>query len=132
MAETRGVPTHQGSLLVGYLSVSQIFGKLLFGRLADHRLFNKVFLLSFAGLMLSLSTACATLAQDYGGLIAFALIFGFFDGGVVVVIPVITLLIVGREQMAHAFGGMYAILAIPLALGPSLSGMSISRALNSL
>ena len=111
---------------MGYLSMAQIFGKLLFGRLADHRFFNKVYLLVFAGFVLSLSTACATLAQDYGGFLAFALVFGFFDGGLVVNIPMIATHIVGRELMANAFGGMYGIISIPMTLGPPLSGIMTS------
>ena len=123
MALTLGIPMSQGSLLLGYLSISAIFGKLLCGRVADLPRVRRLYLTVTAATILSVSFMCITTAKTYHGLLAFAIVAGFFDGCFVVTVPLITQDIVGKELMAKAFGTMYGVLAFPLTLGPPVLGI---------
>ena len=122
MAVSLDVPVSKGSLLVGYLSISAIFGKLLSGRLADLPRVRRLHIFVTSALVLSVSSMCVTAAKSYNGLFAYALVAGFFDGCFVVTVPLITQDIVGREQLANAMGSLYGVLAFPLTLGPPVLG----------
>ncbi|KAL9980522.1 hypothetical protein ACROYT_G009122 [Oculina patagonica] len=122
MAMTLGVPVSQGALLLGYLSISAIFGKLLCGRLADLPRVRCLYIFVISATILSLSSMCVTAAKSYHGLLAYTLVAGFFDGCFVVTVPLITQDIVGKDLMAKALGSLYGVVAFPLTLGPPVLG----------
>lgn len=126
MAITLGIPVSQGALLLGYLSISAIFGKLLCGRLADLPRVRRLHIFILSALVLSLSSMCVTAAKNYHGLLAYTLVAGFFDGCFVVTVPLITQDIVGKELMAKAIGNLYGVVAFPLTLGPPVLGKAYS------
>ena len=126
MGETLGVPDSEGALLVGYLSVTAIFGKLLCGRLADSPKIKRFYLLVGSSLALAVSNIGVTAATDYEGLLIFVLIFGFFDGCFVLVVPLITQDIVGVPLVANALGSQYGLNALAMTLGPPVSGILLS------
>ncbi|PFX20669.1 Monocarboxylate transporter 10 [Stylophora pistillata] len=122
MALSHGIPVSQGALLLGYLSLSAIFGKLLCGRLADLPRVRRLYIFVISATVLSVSSMCVTAARSYHGLLAYALVAGFFDGCFVVTVPLITQDIVGKELMAKAIGIQYGLVAFPLTLGPPVLG----------
>lgn len=122
MALSHGIPVSQGALLLGYLSISAIFGKLLCGRLADLPRVRRLYIFVISATVLSVSSMCVTAARSYHGLLAYALVAGFFDGCFVVTVPLITQDIVGKELMAKALGIQYGLVAFPLTLGPPVLG----------
>lgn len=60
--------------------------------------------------------------KTYGGLAFYATFFGFFEGCYVLLAPVLTGDIVGRNNMATGVGVLFAIKSIPLTLGPPIAG----------
>lgn len=104
------------------MSISQIFAKLLCGRLADMRRVKRLQILVVAILCFAICNFAVTAAKDFGGLLTYALFFGFSDGLFVVVLPLLIRDLVGRELMANAIGNFYGIMSIPLTLGPPISG----------
>lgn len=122
MALTLGIPVSQGALLLGYLSISAIFGKLLSGRLADLPRVRRLYIFVISATVLSVSSMCVTAAKSYHGLLAYTLVAGFFDGCFVVTVPLITQDIAGKELMAKAIGIQYGLVAFPLTLGPPVLG----------
>lgn len=130
MALTLGIPVSQGALLLGYLSVSAIFGKLLCGRLADLPRVRRLYIFVISATVLSLSSMCVTAAKSYHGLLAYTLVAGFFDGCFVVTVPLITQDIVGKDLMAKAIGSLYGVVAFPLTLGPPVLGKAEALLLN--
>lgn len=122
MALSHGIPVSRGALLLGYLSISAIFGKLLCGRLADLPRVRRLYIFVISATVLSVSSMCVTAARSYHGLLAYALVAGFFDGCFVVTVPLITQDIVGKELMAKALGIQYGLVAFPLTLGPPVLG----------
>jgi MCP family monocarboxylic acid transporter-like MFS transporter 10 len=120
--ETLGVPSSQGALLVGYMSISQIFSKLLCGRLADMKRIKRLYILEISIFGFIICNMAVTAAKSFNALLVYVVIFGFFDGLFVVVIPILICDIVGRDLMATAIGGFYGAVAIPMMLGPHISG----------
>lgn len=122
-AKTLGVSTSDGAVLVGYLSITATVGKLLCGCLADFPKMKRLYLLATSAFALAVSTMGVTAAKNYDGLLTFVLIFGFFDGCFVVVVPQITQDIVGMPLTANALGAQYGISAVTMMLGPPVTGM---------
>ncbi|EDO47774.1 predicted protein, partial [Nematostella vectensis] len=110
-----------GGILVGYMAISQTIGKIFFGRIADHPRVNRIYLDQFCLLMCSVMTTLLTIFSSYTSLAMYCWIFGFFDGGFVVMIAVLTGDIVGRGNLASAFGIMYMISALPMMIGPPVA-----------
>ena len=90
MALTLGIPMSRGALLLGYLSISAIFGKLLSGRLSDLPRVRRLYIFVVSATILSFSSMCVTSAKTYHGLLAYTIVAGFFDGCFVVTVPLIT------------------------------------------
>jgi len=105
--------------------MSQIVAKLICGRLADAKKIKRLLILVVAILGFGICNFAVTAAEGFGGLLAYALCFGFCDGLFVVMIPLLIRDLVGRELMANAIGNFYGIISIPLTLGPPISGKSI-------
>lgn len=123
--ETLNVPLSKGTLLVGYMAMSQILAKLICGQLADMRRVKRLYILVVAILGLAVSNFAVRGAKDFTGLLIYALFYGFFDGLFVVLLPILIRDLVGRELMANAIGNFYGIVSIPLTLGPAISGKCI-------
>jgi len=122
LAEGLGVSFEDSSLLIGYMSISQTFGKICFGRLADFPQINRLYMYQVSLLVASVANTLAPLASNLTSLTIYALVYGFFDGCFVVLIAVLTGDIVGREKMNSAFGSLYGVVAVPLTLGPPIAG----------
>ncbi|EDO32799.1 predicted protein, partial [Nematostella vectensis] len=110
-------------LLLGYISISAIFGKLLCGRVADIKASLRLYFFAVSTLGMAVGNIGVTAATGYGGLVAYAVLFGFFDGCFCVLVPLLISDIVGRDLMCAAFGSFYGFVAIPTTLGPPISGL---------
>ena len=80
-----------------------------------------VFQASF--LMMAVACSLCPLAQNYTGLVLFAVGFGVFDGCFVLLLAITTNDIVGPEKLPAALGGFYGVIAFPIIFGPPLAGM---------
>lgn len=122
-AKSLGVPGYQSSLLVGYLSVASTVSRVLFGLVLNHPRVNRFYVLQLCFLMMSVTTTLCPLAQDYTGLILYAVGFGAFDGCVVLLIAITTSDIVGAGKLPEALGGLYGVISIPMICGSPLAGL---------
>lgn len=75
--------------------------------------------------MMSVTCTLCPLAQDYTGLILYAVSFGAFDGCFVLLIAITTSDIVGPGRLPQALGGLYGVIAFPMIFGPPLAGMCV-------
>ena len=96
----------------------------MFGKLADLRFINRLYMYQFSILSIGITTLLLPLANNYAGLVSYTLVFGFFDGCFVGQIAVITADVVGHEKMSQAIGNMFGTLAIPMSLGPPFAGQN--------
>ncbi|XP_048585536.1 monocarboxylate transporter 10-like [Nematostella vectensis] len=123
IAKLRGIPPSQGSLMVGLMCISGTVGKIVFGRLADVRWVNRLYLLQASLVVIAIGAFVFPFLRSYPGLLTYALLHGFIDSGSGVMFGLITRDIVGKEMMAAALGSMYGVVAIPLTAGPPVAGL---------
>lgn len=104
------------------MSVGSTLGRLLFGKMADHPKVNRLYLYQISFLMIGISNTLCPVFTSYAGLVIYATVFGFFEGCYVLLAPVLTGDIVGRDKMAHGVGVLFALKSVPLTLGPPIAG----------
>lgn len=62
------------------------------------------------------------LLQSFPLLVPFALLYGYFDGAYVALIPVLTSDFVGPAYLSSALGVVYFLHAIPYLISPPIGG----------
>ena len=122
LAIEEGIEPFKATLLIGIMSIASTLGRLLFGRIADHPRVNRLYLYQISFLMIGISNTLCPVLTSYPGLICYATAFGFFEGCYVLLAPVLTGDIVGRDKMAHGVGVLFALKSLPLTVGPILAG----------
>ncbi|EDO35238.1 predicted protein, partial [Nematostella vectensis] len=122
LATIQGIDIYMATLLIGIMSVGSTIGRLIFGKIADHPKVNRLYLYQFSFLMIGISNTICPAFSTYAGLAFYAAFFGFFEGCYVLLAPVLTGDIVGRNNMATGVGVLFAIKSVPLTLGPPIAG----------
>lgn len=117
------IPESKASFLIGVLSVGSLFGRLFFGHISDYRWINRLNLYQTALLVMAVTTTLCPLATTYGGLIAYTLLFGIFDGAFVALIAVLTGDIVGSHKLPSALGFLYLVFSVPITTGSLIAGV---------
>jgi len=69
-----------------------------------------------------LSCLFLPLLSDFSLLVPFSLIYGYFDGAYVALIPVVTSDTVSSTQLTSALGVVYFLHAIPYLISPPIGG----------
>ncbi|XP_032225540.1 monocarboxylate transporter 10 isoform X2 [Nematostella vectensis] len=129
IAKDIGVPDTQSTLLIAYLAITQTVSKIVFGKIGDVFRRRRIQILQVLLLIQAVATALCPLASIYGYpvLLGYVVAFGLCDGCWSVMVGMGTELIVGKVMMPRAFGNLYGVIAIPLILGPPVSGFIFDR-----
>ncbi|KAL4640079.1 monocarboxylate transporter 12-B-like [Arapaima gigas] len=120
-----GVNHQQAALLMSILGVIGIMGNITFGWLTDRRCLRQhrgVCYILAVGLE-GLCCLVAPLLQSFGLLVPFAVLYGYFDGAYVALIPVVTSDVVGPLHISSALGVVYFLHAFPYLLSPPIGGV---------
>ncbi|XP_021431439.2 monocarboxylate transporter 12-B isoform X2 [Oncorhynchus mykiss] len=119
-----GVSHHQAAFLMSILGVIDIVGNITFGWLVDRRCLKKyrnVCYMIAVG-MEGLCCLFIPLLRTFALLVPFSVLYGYFDGAYVALIPVVTSDIVGTTNLSSALGIVYFLHAIPYLLSPPIGG----------
>lgn len=119
-ARTIGTSDHLSFYLLAMLNASSIVGRVVMGVLADRYGRLNLFILSVivSGL---LQVALWSNITTNAGLIMFAILYGWFFGGLISLMPAISAQVLGQHNLAtkfgvvSAFGGGGALLGAPVA-----------------
>lgn len=76
----------------------------------------------FSVMMEGLCCLFVTLLQTFPLLVPFAVLYGYFDGAYVALIPVVTSDLVGSQQLSSALGVVYFLHGIPYLISPPTGG----------
>ncbi|CAB1338074.1 unnamed protein product [Coregonus sp. 'balchen'] len=98
-----GVSHHKAAFLMSILGVIDIVGNITFG-------------------WLGLCCLFIPLLRTFALLVPFSVLYGYFDGAYVALIPVVTSDIVGTANLSSALGIVYFLHAIPYLLSPPIGG----------
>ncbi|XP_034465629.1 monocarboxylate transporter 12-B-like isoform X2 [Hippoglossus hippoglossus] len=124
-----GVDHKHAAFLMSIFGVSGIVGNITFGWVTDRKCLKKYRMLSFM-VALGLEGLCcmfAPLLRSFSLLVSFAVLYGYFDGAYVALIPVVTSDIVGSTHLTSGLGVVYFLHAIPYLISPPIGGWLVDR-----
>ncbi|TRY77554.1 hypothetical protein DNTS_001965 [Danionella cerebrum] len=124
-----GISPQQGALLMSILGVSGIIGTITFGWIADRKCLRPYRVLSYMLAVGSEGLTCLFLPMlsGFSLLVPFSLIYGYFDGAYVALIPVVTSDTVSSTQLTSALGVVYFLHAIPYLISPPIGGWLLDQ-----
>ncbi|KAF9360907.1 hypothetical protein BGX26_007110 [Mortierella sp. AD094] len=116
-----GVSAERGALILGLSNGASFAGRIALGLVSDYVSNAKVLLFcswctAFAVLVLW------TVSHSFGLLLLMGLMFGFFGGGYVSLVPVAVAQSFGTKQIASTIGLMYAAGGLGMLGGAPLAG----------
>ena len=122
------LPEQSGETLLTFIAISNIVGRLLFGKMADRPGVNPFRLQQFAFLSVGICTMLFTVAPyfgdfSYASLIVVSLLFGLFDASFAPLIQPTAAYIFEVEESNQAIGFMHGTVSIPVILGPFIAGI---------
>ncbi|XP_073683321.1 monocarboxylate transporter 12-B [Garra rufa] len=124
-----GVSPQQAALLMSILGVSGIVGTITFGWIADRKCLRPYRVVSYMLAVGSEGLSCLflPLLNGFSLLVPFSLIYGYFDGAYVALIPVVTSDTVSSTHLTSALGVVYFLHAIPYLISPPIGGWLVDQ-----
>ncbi|KAF9106228.1 hypothetical protein BGX29_010101 [Mortierella sp. GBA35] len=117
-----GLTAQDGALISGLSSGASCLGRIALGFAADR--LPKTAVVSFCAWMTAGSILIIwTLSKSFGVYLAFALVYGFFAGGYVSLVPLVISETFGAHQLSTIIGFMYAASGIGMLAGAPVAGM---------
>ncbi|XP_044034148.1 monocarboxylate transporter 12-B isoform X2 [Siniperca chuatsi] len=118
------VSHQQAAFLMSILGVIDIVGNITFGWLTDRRCLKPYRLACyvFSVGMEGLCCLFTPLLCSFSLLVPFAVLYGYFDGAYVALIPVVTSDLVGAPYLSSALGVVFFLHAIPYLISPPIGG----------
>ncbi|XP_077351456.1 monocarboxylate transporter 12-B-like [Festucalex cinctus] len=119
-----GVEHKQAAFIMSIFGISGIVGNITFGWITDRKCLNRYHMLSYilAVVVAGLSCLWVPLLQSFAPLTIFAVVYGYFDGAYVALIPVVTSDAVGSTYLSSALGVVYFLHAVPYLISPPIGG----------
>lgn len=119
-----GLGHQRAAFLMSILGVVDIVGNITFGWLTDRRCLKprRLGCYIFSVAMEGLCCLFVPLLRSFPLLVPFAVLYGYFDGAYVALIPVVTSDLVGTQYLSSALGVVYFLHAIPYLICPPIGG----------
>ncbi|KAG8435221.1 hypothetical protein GDO86_013243 [Hymenochirus boettgeri] len=123
-----GVSHQEAAFLMSILGIIDIVGNISFGWLTDRRFLKKhrycCYLIAVG--LDGLSCLFLPILTCFKLLIPFSVMFGYFDGAYVALIPVVTGDVVGTSSLSSALGVVFFLHAVPYLVSPPIAGRSLT------
>ncbi|XP_062286692.1 monocarboxylate transporter 12-B-like [Scomber scombrus] len=120
----QGVTQKHAAFLMSIFGVCGIVGNITFGWLTDTKLLKKYRLVCYmvAVGMEGLCCLVLPLLNTFPLLVMFSVVYGYFDGAYVALIPVVASDVVDPACLTPALGVVYFLHAIPFLISPPIGG----------
>uniref|UniRef100_A0A8C4Z4F6 Solute carrier family 16 member 12b n=1 Tax=Gadus morhua TaxID=8049 RepID=A0A8C4Z4F6_GADMO len=124
-----GVSSQNAALLMSTLGAVGIVGNITFGWLTDRRCLKpyRRACYTVAVGMEGVCCVCVPLLCTFYQLLPFSVLYGYFDGAYVALIPVVTSDVVGPAHLSSALGVVYFLHAIPYLISPPVGGWLVDK-----
>ena len=122
MAMDLGVSRTNAALLPGYMALAQSAGKVILGKIATFPRVDKVIMYQIALLANCLATTTCPTITTYGGLIAYAVVFGLQDGCTSANNMLVVGDLVSKKQLSAGYSIFLVTSAASFLLGPPVAG----------
>ncbi|KAF8968651.1 hypothetical protein BGZ46_010837 [Entomortierella lignicola] len=117
-----GLSAGDGALIAGLSSGASCLGRIVLGYAAD-RLPKSVVVSCCAWITAGSVMIIWTLSKSFGVYLFFALVYGFFAGGYVSLVPLVLSETFGSHQLSTVIGFMYAAGGIGMLAGAPVAGI---------
>ncbi|CAM4535743.1 unnamed protein product [Lepidochelys olivacea] len=121
LAGDLGISLDDASYIMVGIGMSSLLSCLLFGKICDLENINRLYVNQASVLSVGLLYLTIPLCTTFPSLVVFGSLLGFFDAGNYVLLPVLTLDLMGAEKMPVAWGFMMAVHTIS-CFGPPFAG----------
>ncbi|XP_034094000.1 monocarboxylate transporter 12-B-like isoform X1 [Gymnodraco acuticeps] len=124
-----GLEHRHAAYLMSIFGVCGIVGNITFGWITDRKCLKKYRMLSYM-LAIGMEGLCCMfihLLHSFSLLVPFSVLYGYFDGAYVALIPVVTSDIVGSTDLPSALGVVYFLHAIPYLISPPIGGWLVDK-----
>jgi MFS family permease len=119
-AEEHGVSTSAAILMLSIMGLASMVGRVVVGLLAD--VYGKLAMLQVCMGMGGVSTLCWMGCTTYPSMFAYGLVFGFFAGGVISLLPTVCAELYGIKKIGTVIGILYTGTAAGNLLGAPIGG----------
>ncbi|XP_062615582.1 monocarboxylate transporter 10-like [Saccostrea cucullata] len=116
-------PKSNAFILITCMQVTSGIGRLVFGKIADLKFVNRIYMQQCAFVVTGFVTACIPFSASFEGLVAICLIMGICDGISVCLLGPIAFDLVGPQNASQAIGFMLGGFSIPFTVGPPIAGL---------
>ncbi|KAG7228497.1 hypothetical protein INR49_007670 [Caranx melampygus] len=124
-----GVKHKQAAFLMSIFGISGIVGNITFGWITDRKCLKKYRLFCYM-MAIGLEGLCCMfipVLHSFSLLAAFSVLYGYFDGAYVALIPVVASDVVGPKYLTSALGVAYFLHAIPYLVSPPIGGWLVDK-----
>lgn len=119
-ALNHGMTKSQAVLILSFVGIANAVGRIITGWLADR--VGKVFMFQISMFGSGVSTLCWMTCTTFPTLFAYGLIYGFFAGGVISLIPSVTSALFGVNKIGAVTGLLYSSTAVGNLLAAPIGG----------
>lgn len=122
-----GVEHQNAAFLMSIFGISSIMGNITFGWITDRPCLKKFRLLNYMAAILMEGLCCIAFPflRSYPLLVASMVLYGYFDGAYVALIPVVVSDVAGQSFLTPALGVVYFLHAIPYLVSPPIGGLLV-------
>ncbi|KAG0365535.1 major facilitator superfamily domain-containing protein [Gamsiella multidivaricata] len=117
-----GLTAQDGALIAGLSSGASCLGRIVLGYAAD-RLPKTVVVSCCAWMTAGSVLIIWTFSKSFGVYLLFAILYGFFAGGYVSLVPLVLSETFGAHQLSTVIGFMYAASGVGMLAGAPVAGM---------
>ncbi|GFS17756.1 monocarboxylate transporter [Elysia marginata] len=121
-AENEGEDRDSSALLMSFIGLSDLIGRLLTGWLMDFRFIDRRYPLIAYAFMSGTLSMLMPVFKSFGGLAVYAIFYGFCAGSYITLLPVVLSDLLGSEKLASSFGMVSVAYSIPLIPSPLICG----------
>ncbi|XP_072293333.1 monocarboxylate transporter 12-like [Eucyclogobius newberryi] len=122
-----GMEHQNAAFLMSIFGISSIMGNITFGWITDRPFLKQYRLLNYMGAILMEGLCCVFLPFliSFPALAVCVVVYGYFDGAYVALIPVVVSDVVGPSNLTPALGVVYFLHAIPYLVSPPIGGLLV-------
>jgi len=122
ISQDAGFSRQYGSKLIQYMGVSATISRLIIGKIVDLPQINRQYVSQISSFCMGvIHIVQAYISHSKAGLTAYSLLLGIMDGGIEILLPLMTLDLVGAENLSIAWGCILAVISLS-SLGPPVAG----------
>ena len=118
----RGMSSFQAVILLSSFAVSDLFGRLASGLMADKRLVRKRNIVSICILLIGVLIFMTPTAKSFRILLVMTIALGFVSGSIIVLFSILTIEYVGLRRLPIALGTSALVVGITSLFRPFLIG----------